>query len=128
MSRLKALLTKYGKALVPAAIAVVTAAQAPLTDHQISTQEVIAFLIAVNATFSVYVVPVLHYRYAKTTVGVFNAVLMALATAVIGGIDWHDATQLVLAALMALGVKVADAESVGRPVDGEIVDSPVTAL
>lgn len=113
------LIRTYGKALVPAAIAVVTAAQAPLTDNKITVQEVIAFLIAVNAAVSVYLVPILHVRYAKTMVGVFNAVLMALATVIIGGIDAHDVTQLVLAALMALGVKAANAES--DVVDGQVL-------
>jgi hypothetical protein len=128
MSRLRTFLTRYGKALVPAAIAVVTAAQAPLTDNQVNTQEVIAILIAVNAAVSVYVVPILHYRYAKTAVGVLNAVLMALATAVIGGIDVHDATQLILAALMALGVKVAGAESTDQTTDSEVSGKPGIAL
>ncbi len=114
------LLDKYGKALVPAAIAVATAAQAPLTDSKITTDEVIAFLVAVNATVSVYIVPILHYRWAKTAVGVINAVLMALATVIVGGLNAHDTVQLILAALLALGVKTARAES-DRVVDGEVV-------
>lgn len=113
------LIKKYGKALVPAAIAVVTAAQAPLTDGTVTTQEVIAFLIAVNAAVSVYFAPILQVPYAKTAVGVINALLMALATVIIGGIDAHDVTQLVLAGLMALGVKTANAES--DQIDGEVV-------
>ncbi|MGK5677532.1 hypothetical protein [Actinoplanes sp. URMC 104] len=112
------LIQKYGKALVPAAIAVVTAAQAPLTDGKITTAEVIAFFIAVNAAVSVYVVPSLHVRYAKTFVGVVNAVLMALATVIVGGVDASEVTQLILAALMALGVKAANAESDPVVVEG----------
>jgi hypothetical protein len=111
---------KYGKALVPAAVAVVTAAQAPLTDNSVTTQEVIAFLIAVNATISVYFVPILEYRWVKTAIGVVNAVLMALAVAVIGGLNANDILQLVLAGLMAVGVKAAHSES--DPVDGEVAD------
>lgn len=118
------LIQKYGKALVPAAVAVVTAAQAPLTDGHVTTQEVIAFLIAVNATVGVYVAPILHYRYAKTVVGVVNAVLMALATVIIGGLDAHDVTELVLAGLMALGVTAAGAKSDPAPADGDAVAEP----
>lgn len=127
MARIKAFLDRYGKALVPAAVAVVTAAQAPLTDNRITTQEAIAFLLAVNAAVTVYVVPILHYRHLKTLVGVINSVLMALATVIIGGISWHDTTELVLAALLAVGVTAARAEStaVAGQTFGEVHGEPV---
>ncbi len=120
------LLDKYGKALVPAAIAVATAAQAPLTDGRVNTDEVIAFLIAVNAAVSVYIAPALHFPWVKTAVGVVNAVLMALAAVIVGGINAHDTVQLILAALMALGVKAAHAES-DRAVAGDVRDEPYSA-
>jgi hypothetical protein len=114
------LIQKYGKALVPAAIAVVTAAQAPVSDGKITVQEVITFLVAVNAAVGVYVAPNLTYKYAKTVVGVANAVLLALASVVIGGINAHDVTELLLAGLLAVTSVAAPAKST-PVIDGETV-------
>lgn len=102
---------KYGKALVAAVFAFVTAIQALVSDGHITQQEGVQIAIAAVTAISVYVVPMIGYPAAKTIVAVILAVLNVLATAIVGGLDAGDMAGMVIAALTAIGVAGAPARS-----------------
>lgn len=110
------MLQKYGKTIVAAAFAFVTAIQALVSDGHVTQQEGVQIVIAFFTAVSVYIVPMLHYTWAKTGIAVVLAVLNILVTAIVGGLDSGDLTGIVLAALTALGVASAPAAS--DPVTG----------
>ncbi|MEU4772979.1 hypothetical protein [Micromonospora sp. NPDC023644] len=104
---------KYGKAIAAVIGAVLVAAYAALGgDNRIDAEEVVQISIAAATAAGVYLVPLApQYRWAKTAVAVVLAVLQALATAVLGGLDSGEWIVLVLAGLTAAGVAVTPAVS-----------------
>jgi hypothetical protein len=104
---------KYGKAITAVVFAVLTAAQVYLGgDNHIDQQEWVQLGIAAASAVGVYVIPLAQqYAWAKTAVAVLLAVLQALATVVLGGLDSNEVLVLVLAALTAIGVGVSPAVS-----------------
>lgn len=109
---------RYGKTIAAAVFAFITAIQAIISDGNVTQQEGVQIAIAAATAVSVYIVPILHYRHAKNTVAAVLAVLGVLATAIVGGLDTGDITGMILAALTALGVAAAPAES-DPPVAGD---------
>jgi hypothetical protein len=110
------MLRKYGKALAAALVFVVTAVQAAVSDGHVTQQEDIQIAIAAATALNVYLVPAVpDWPWAKTVVGVILAVLNALTTLIVGGIQPADWTALILAALTAVGVTLAPAVSNTRP-------------
>jgi hypothetical protein len=105
------MLQKYGKTAVATAFAFITAIQALISDGDVTQQEGVQIAIAFFTAVSVYVVPMIGYPAAKTTVAVILAVLNVLTTAIVGGLDAGDLTGMVLAALTAIGVAGAPAHS-----------------
>lgn len=104
---------KYGKAIAAVVFAILTAAQVYLGgDNRIDSEEWVQLGIAGASAIGVYLVPLApEYPWAKTAVAVLLAVLQALATVVLGGLDANETLVLVLAGLTALGVGVAPAVS-----------------
>lgn len=104
---------KYGKALASLAGAVLVALYAALGgDGRIDAEEVVQIGIAAAMAAGVYLVPLApQYRWGKTAIAVVLAVLQALATAVLGGLDPGEWIVLALAGLTAAGVAVAPAVS-----------------
>jgi hypothetical protein len=105
------MLQKYGKTIVAAVFAFVTAIQALVSDGHVTQQEGVQIAIAFFTAVSVYIVPMLHYPWAKTGIALVLAVLNILTTAIVGGLNTGDVTGMVLAALTALGVAGAPATS-----------------
>lgn len=101
----------YGKALAYVAATVLTALAAALSGG-ITAAEGVQIAIAGTGAVLVWLVP-LHpsWPWAKTAIGVVLAVLNALATVVLGGVDGSEIIGLALTALTALGVTVAPAAS-----------------
>lgn len=104
---------KYGKALASLLGAVLVALYAALGgDNHIDPEEWVQIGIAAATAAGVYLVPIApQYRWGKTAVAVVLAVLQALATTVLGGLDSGEWIVLVLAGLTAAGVAVAPAVS-----------------
>ncbi|SCL31875.1 hypothetical protein GA0070616_4348 [Micromonospora nigra] len=104
---------KYGKALAAIAGAVLVALYAALGgDNRVDAEETVQVAIAAATAIGVYLVPLApQYRWGKTAVAVVLAVLQALATTVLGGLDAGEWIVLVLAGLTAAGVAVAPAVS-----------------
>ncbi|TBL44229.1 hypothetical protein EYA84_01955 [Verrucosispora sp. SN26_14.1] len=104
---------KYGKALAAVLGAVLVALYAALGgDNHIGSTEIVQVGIAAATAIGVYLVPLApQYRWGKTAVAVILAVLQALATSVLGGLDAGEWIVLVLAGLTAAGVAVAPAVS-----------------
>lgn len=102
---------KYGKAIVGAVLAFVTAAQALWSDGHITQQEWVQIAVAAFTAISVYLVPVLHYPYMKTIIAAVLAVLNVLVTVIVGGVSSGDVVEMVLAALTIIGVGFAPARS-----------------
>lgn len=105
------MLQKYGKSIVAALFAFITAIQALISDGHVTQQEGVQIAVAFFTAVSVYLVPMLVYPWAKTAIAVVLAVLNITTTAVVGGLDTGDVTGMVLAALTALGVAGAPAAS-----------------
>lgn len=102
----------YGKAWVAIATAAATALYAALGDDRITAQEWVQISIAAATAIGVYAVPLdPRYRWGKTAVAVILAVLQALTTAVLGGVERGEWVVLLLAALTAIGVASAPAVS-----------------
>ncbi|MCZ7440801.1 hypothetical protein O7598_31095 [Micromonospora sp. WMMC241] len=104
---------RYGKALASLLGAVLVALYAALGgDNHIDSEELVQVGIAAATAAGVYLVPIApQYRWGKTAVAVVLAVLQALATTVLGGLDSGEWIVLVLAGLTAAGVAVAPAVS-----------------
>jgi hypothetical protein len=117
------MLHKYGKTIVAALFAFITAIQALISDGSVTQQEGVQIAIAFFTAVSVYLVPMLGYPWAKTAVAVVLAVLNILTTAIVGGLDTGDLTGMVLAALTALGV--AGASAVSDNPAGPDTDAPL---
>lgn len=104
---------QYGKAVAAVLGAILVAAYAALGgDSRIDAEETVQISIAAATAVGVYLVPLApQYRWVKTAVAVVLAVLQALATAVLGGLDAGEWIVLMLAGLTAAGVAVAPAVS-----------------
>jgi len=104
----------YGKSLWAAAAMVVTVVHTSLSDGHVSTVEWLQIIISVFTAALVYLLPE-HPQWTgvKTVVGVALAGLNAVVTLVVSG-NWSGRwTELALAALTALLVGAAPAQSVG---------------
>ncbi|WDZ87175.1 hypothetical protein [Micromonospora cathayae] len=104
---------KYGKAIAAVVGAILVASYAALGgDNHIDAEETVQIAIAAATAIGVYLVPLApQYRWAKTAIAVVLAVLQALTTTVLGGLDAGEWIVLVLAALTAAGVTFAPAVS-----------------
>ncbi len=109
---------KYGKTVIAALFAFLTAIQALVSDGHVTQQEGVQIAIAAVTAVSVYFVPMFGYPAAKTIVAVILAALNVLTTAIVGGLDAGDFTGILIAGLTAIGVASAPARSVPRPADG----------
>jgi uncharacterized membrane protein YccC len=107
------LMQQYGKAIAAVLGAILVAAYAALGgDGRIDAEETVQIAIAAATAVGVYLVPLApQYRWAKTAVAVVLAVLQALTTAVLGGLDAGEWIVLVLAGLTAAGVAFSPAVS-----------------
>lgn len=106
-------MTTYGKAIVAIVAAVLTIAYGALSgDQRIDAEEWVQIGIAAATAVGVYLVPLApRYRWGKTAVAAVLAVLQALATVVLGGLDASEWIVLALAAATVLGVTAAPAVS-----------------
>jgi hypothetical protein len=110
--------SRYGKSLWAFLFAVVTATQALISDGHLTQQEGIQVAIAAVTAFAVYLFPSMpQWPWVKTVIALFLAVLNVAATAIVGGIDSGDLTELILAALTVLSVGKAPSLS-GRRTAG----------
>jgi hypothetical protein len=100
---------RYGRSIVQVIAAGGVVAMAALTgDQRIDPSEWINVVLAVLSAAAVFTLPnVPGAPYIKTTIAVLTAVTMAATALIADGISWTDAGQLLLAALAALGVKLA---------------------
>jgi hypothetical protein len=105
----------YGKALAYVVATILTAVASFLSGG-ITAAEGVQIAIAGTGALLVWVVP-LHpsWPWAKTVIGVVLAVLNALATLVLGGLNGSEIIGLALVALAALGVTVAPSTSTVKP-------------
>lgn len=103
----------YGKAIVAIVYAVAVAVQVAWGgDAHIEPDEWVQISIALATALGVYLVPITsNYKWVKTAVAVVLAVLQALATVLLDGVEPNDWITLFLAAVGALGVLVAPATS-----------------
>lgn len=103
----------YGKAWIAIAYAVAVAVQVALGgDGRIEADEWVQMGIALATAVAVYMVPITtNYKWMKTAVAVVLALLQALATVLLDGLEPNDWLTLVLAALGAIGVFFAPATS-----------------
>lgn len=102
---------RFGKPLASVVVAALVAAKVALSGGITADEAVIIALALANAVL-VYIVPLVpEYRWAKSLVGVFIAVLTALTTLILGGLDGQEVILLILAAAQAAGVVVAPAVS-----------------
>lgn len=115
---------KYGKSLVAALLAVVTAAHTYLADEVVTRQEWVQIAIAAVTAVSVWLVPALDYRWMKTAVAALLAGLNVLATLIVDGVTSADATEFVIAVLTVAAVGAAPARSDRTPAH----DSPPPAV
>lgn len=101
--------SRYGRSIVQVIAAGGVVAMAALTgDQRIDPSEWVNVVLAVLGAAAVFTAPnIPGAAYIKTTLAVLTAVAMAAAALVADGISWTDAGQLLLAALAALGVKLA---------------------
>lgn len=104
---------RYGKAFAAVAGAGLTVAYGALFgDQHIDPDEAVQIAIAVATAVGVYLVPLdPRWRWGKTAVAVILAVLQALTTVILGGLDTAEWIALLLAAGTALGVGAAPAIS-----------------
>lgn len=108
--------SKYGKSLTAGLILVVTAVQAALSDSQtagrISQVEVVQIAIAATTALSVYLAPnVPQWPTMKTVLAGLLAALQLAVTLIVDGMGSADWSALILAALTAVSVGLAPAES-----------------
>ena len=110
-------LRTYGKALLALLFALVTAAQAAISDGRITTVEDVQIIIAVVTAAGVYIVPI-HptWTWTKTVVAVLLAGLNVLVTVVYNGMSTSDWAEVILAVLTVLGVGAVPALSLPRGV------------
>jgi len=85
-----------------------TAIQEAMADKQIGAQEWVLVAIAVVMAFNVWATANLpQYESMKTYVAALLAVLGALVSFIIGGVDVYEVINLIILGLSALGVAVA---------------------
>lgn len=108
-------LRTYGKSVAAVAFALVFAIQSAVADGRITTVEGVQIAIGVTTAVGVYLVP-MHpqWQWSKTAVAVLLAVLNVAVTLIMRGWVAADWTDLILAALTALGVGAAPAQSAPR--------------
>lgn len=101
--------SRYGRSIVQVIAAGGVVVMAALTgDQRIDPSEWVNVVLVVLGAAAVFTAPnVPGAGYIKTVLAVLTAVAMAAAALVADGISWTDAGQLLLAALAALGVKLA---------------------
>lgn len=106
-------LRRYGKAAAAVLIAVFTSLQVYYGgDNHIDGEEAVQIGIATATAVGTYVLPLAHqYTWTKTAYAVIMAVLQALATVALGGLDANEYLILILAALQVVGVGAAPAVS-----------------
>jgi len=106
------MINKYGKAIAAVVGATLVVVHAALSDQRITAEEWVQVAIAGVTAVGVYLVPLApKYRWGKSAVAVLLAVLQALTTVILGGLDTREVIVLVLAGLTAAGVVVAPAVS-----------------
>jgi len=102
----------YGKAIMAALFAVVTAIQAAVVDGHVTQVEGVQISIAAVTAVIVWLAPRLpHAAGIKTACAVLLAALNVLVTCIVGGISQADITEMVLAGLTVLGVGAAPAKT-----------------
>lgn len=104
-------MNRYGKAIVAALIAVITAVHAIVSDEVVTGSEWIQISIAAVTAISVYLVPIFEYAWMKTAIAVLLAALNVLVTLIADGVTSGDLVQVLLSALTALLVAFAPARS-----------------
>ena len=104
---------KYGKSITAVVFAALTVAYGAFSgDQHVDSDEVIQIGIALVTAAGVYPVPLApRYTWTKTAVAALLAVLQALTTVIIGGVDPGEWMALALAALTVVGVSVSPAAS-----------------
>jgi hypothetical protein len=120
----KQLLQRFGKAAAAVLVAALTIAASALTDGHVDAGEGVQIAIATATAVSVWYVPLLPGVPAvKTAVAVILAVLNAATAYIVGGLDYGEIVNLVIAGLGVLLVGVSPAVSVGD----NLVPRPVAA-
>lgn len=104
-------MNRYGKAIVAALLAVVTAAHTFASDEFITAAEWIQIAIAAVTAISVYLVPIFEYAWMKTAIAVVLAALNVLVTLIADGVTSGDLVQVLMSALTVLLVAFAPARS-----------------
>jgi hypothetical protein len=106
----------YGKSIAAVVFALIFAIQSAIFDGHVSTVEGVQIVIAVATAAGVYLVP-LHpaWLWSKTAVGVLLAVLNVAVTLIMAGWRAADWTDLILAALTAVGVAATPARPLPLP-------------
>jgi hypothetical protein len=105
-------LARYGKAAASVAGFVLVAIYSRYTDGRITDQEWVAVAIAGTQGVSIWLLPLAPgMRWGKSAVGVILAVLQALTTLILGGLDTSEIMLLVITGLTAAGIVVAPATS-----------------
>lgn len=104
-------MNRYGKAVVAALLAAITAVHAMVSDNVITPQEWIQVAIAVVTAVSVYLVPIFEYAWMKTAIAVVLAALNVLVTLIADGVTSGDLVQVLMSALTVVLVAFAPARS-----------------
>jgi hypothetical protein len=104
-------MNRFGKAIVAALLAVVTAVHTLVSDEFITGAEWIQIAIAVVTAISVYLVPIFEYAWVKTAIAVILAALNVLVTLITDGVSSGDLVQVLMSALTVLLVAFAPARS-----------------
>jgi hypothetical protein len=106
---------RFGKALAAALYAVAVIA-VPLFsgDHRPGPSQWVQIVIAALTAATVYLVPIVEgVPYIKSVVGALLAVAQILVTVIDDGVSGTDMLTIALAALGALGISLAPADSSG---------------
>jgi hypothetical protein len=103
----------YGKAITATVAAALMVAYGAFSgDQHVDPDEWIQIGIALVTAAGVYLIPLApRYTWTKTAVAALLAVLQALTTVIIGGVDPGEWMALALAAATVLGVSVTPAVS-----------------
>lgn len=106
-------LKRYGKAIAAVVGAALMVAYGALSgDQRVEQEEAVQIAIAAATAVGVWLVPLApQYRWGKTAVAVVLAVLQALTTVILGGLDANEWIALALAGLTVVGVGVTPAVS-----------------
>lgn len=104
-------MNRYGKAVVAALLAVITAVHTFVSDEFITPAEWIQIAIAVVTAISVYLVPIWEYGWMKTAIAAILAALNVLVTLIADGVTSGDLVQVLMSALTVVLVAFAPARS-----------------